>query len=79
MEQLLARPAEVAEALKIARTNVYVLLRSGELPSVRIGRRSIRVPVAALRAWIAAHERVPHPAGPPSAEPARVTPPEVGA
>jgi len=52
MERLLLRPVEAAEAIGIGRSKVYELLASGELPSIRIGG-SVRVPVDALRAWIA--------------------------
>jgi excisionase family DNA binding protein len=52
MERLLFRPSEAAEAIGIGRSKMYELLASGELPSIRIGG-SIRVPVDALRAWIA--------------------------
>jgi excisionase family DNA binding protein len=52
MERLLLRPVEAAEAIGISRSKIYELLASGELPSVRIGA-SVRVPVEALRAWIA--------------------------
>ncbi len=52
MEKLLLRPTEAADAIGIGRSKVYELLASGELPSIRIGG-SVRVPVDALRAWIA--------------------------
>lgn len=52
MDKLLLRPIEAAEAIGVGRSKVYELLASGELPSVRIGG-SVRVPVDALRAWIA--------------------------
>jgi excisionase family DNA binding protein len=52
MEKLLLRPVEAAEAIGISRSKIYELLASGDLPSVRIGT-SVRVPVEALRAWIA--------------------------
>jgi excisionase family DNA binding protein len=52
MDRLLLRPVEAAEAIGIGRSKVYELLASGELPSIRIGG-SVRVPVDALRAWIA--------------------------
>jgi excisionase family DNA binding protein len=52
MERLLLRPVEAAEAIGVGRSKVYELLASGELPSIRIGG-SLRVPVDALRAWIA--------------------------
>jgi excisionase family DNA binding protein len=52
MDKLLLRPVEAAEAIGIGRSKVYELIASGELPSVRIGA-SVRIPVDALRAWIA--------------------------
>jgi excisionase family DNA binding protein len=52
MDKLLLRPVEAAEAIGIGRSKVYELIARGELPSVRIGA-SVRVPVDALRAWIA--------------------------
>jgi excisionase family DNA binding protein len=52
MDRLLLRPVEAAEAIGIGRSKVYELLASGELPSLRIGG-SVRVPVDALKAWIA--------------------------
>lgn len=52
MEKLALRPTEVGEALGVGRSKVYELLASGELPSIRVGS-SVRVPVDALRAWIA--------------------------
>ena len=51
---LLLRPAEAAVAIGVSRSRLYQLLASGELPSVRLGR-TVRVPVAALQAWIAEH------------------------
>lgn len=52
MDRLLLRPIEAAEAIGVGRSKIYELLASGELPSIRIGS-SVRVPVDALRAWIA--------------------------
>ena len=52
MERMLLRPAEAAEAIGVSRSRMYELLASGELPSIRVGR-TVRVPVAALQAWIA--------------------------
>jgi len=34
-------PAQAAEYLGIGRTLVYDLIRSGELPTVKIGRRTV--------------------------------------
>jgi len=53
MERLLLRPAEAAELLGVGRSKVYALLVAGEVPSIRVGR-SVRVPVDALKRWVAA-------------------------
>jgi len=41
------RPAEAARLLGVCRDTVYVLMRSGQLQSVRIGRARL-IPIAAL-------------------------------
>ncbi len=51
MEKLLLKPLEVAEALGISRSRVYLLLREGGLPSVQVGHTT-RVPADALRRWV---------------------------
>ena len=43
---------ETAQALRISRTSVYELIRTGQLASVRIGRRR-RIPVAAVEQYVA--------------------------
>jgi excisionase family DNA binding protein len=43
---------EAAKFLRIGRSSLYVLLAQGDLPSVTIGRRSRRVPRAALVAYL---------------------------
>jgi putative molybdopterin biosynthesis protein len=48
---LVYRPAEVAPLLKISERHVYELIKRGDLPSVRLGRRVV-VPKAALEALI---------------------------
>ncbi len=53
-QPMLMRVSEVAHELRLARSFVYELIQSGQLPAVRIGR-SIRVPRAELEAWV--HER----------------------
>lgn len=50
--RLLLRVEEAAEALAISRTALYAALRSGQIRAVHIGR-SVRVPVAALEAYVA--------------------------
>lgn len=52
MEKLLLRPMEVAEMLGVGRSKAYQMMASGVLPVVRLGK-SVRVPVAQLRAWLA--------------------------
>ena len=47
-------PSEVATLTRISRTNVYALIASGEIQSMRFGKRDIRVPHAALRKYIEA-------------------------
>ncbi len=52
-ERLLLRVEEAAALLAVGRATAYLLIATGELPCVRIGR-SVRVPLADLRAWIGA-------------------------
>lgn len=54
VEPMLLRVDEVARALSLGRSKVYELIASGELPSITIGAAR-RVPLDALRAWIAEH------------------------
>ena len=54
LEPLLLRPIEAAKLLGIGRSKAYEMIAAGELPSVRLGQ-SIRVPLAALKAWIDEH------------------------
>ena len=42
---------EVAAFLGIGRTRTYQLVRDGVIPSLRVGRKLIRIPVADLRGW----------------------------
>jgi excisionase family DNA binding protein len=51
--RLLLRPAEVAEILGLGRSQAYEMIATGVLPSVRLGKRSVRVPVEALKLWVA--------------------------
>ncbi len=50
--RLLLRPEKTADILDLSRAKIFLMLASGELPSIKIGR-SRRVPVDALKAWIA--------------------------
>ena len=51
-ERLLLKPAEVVEMLGVGRSKVYEMLRTGEIPSIRMGR-SIGIPRKALEKWVA--------------------------
>ena len=53
MSPLLYTVPEVAEALKIGRTRVYDLIRTGQLASVLIGT-SRRIPASALDEFVSA-------------------------
>lgn len=44
---------DVEVALQLGRTRTYELVRSGELPVIRIGR-AVRIPRDALRRWVEA-------------------------
>ena len=45
---------DVAVALRLGRTRTYSLLRSGEIPVIRVGR-AVRVPRDGLHRWIEEH------------------------
>jgi excisionase family DNA binding protein len=48
---MLYTPEEAAEALRLGRSTVYDLIRTGALRSVKIGG-SRRIPVAAVRLFV---------------------------
>ena len=50
--KLLLRCSEAAERLGLGRAKVYLMAASGELPSVRIGNRAVRIPAQALEDWV---------------------------
>jgi excisionase family DNA binding protein len=52
VDRILLRPEEAAEAMAVSRGKVFELIARGELPSVLVGG-SRRVPVDAIRAWVA--------------------------
>ena len=53
LDRLLLRPTEAGEVLGVARSTIYELIASRDIPSIRVGKRGIRVPADALRKWIA--------------------------
>ena len=50
-ERLLLKADEVARRLSLGRATVYLMMASGELPTLRRGR-AVRVPARALEQWI---------------------------
>lgn len=50
MERLFLKPREAAEVISVGRTLFYQLVKSREIRSCRVGK-TIRIPVAALKAW----------------------------
>jgi len=55
-EERLLKAAEVQRILNLSRANVYRLMKSEVLPTVRI-RGAVRVPYRDLLKWIEAHTR----------------------
>ena len=45
--------SETAVFLGVGRDRVRALVTAGELPAVKLGPRSTRIPVSALREWLA--------------------------
>lgn len=50
------RPSEVAKRLALTPSAVYAMIRRGDIPSIRISERTIRVPAAAFDAYLRARE-----------------------
>lgn len=63
MKRLLLKVAEAAELAGISRSHAYKLVKAGVWPTIRIGS-SIRVPMAALEAWIENQLQGPNGEGP---------------
>lgn len=58
MERRFMRPEEVAEELNVTVSQVYTLMRSNQLPAVKIGKRGVwRVSRDALEAYVTELER----------------------
>ena len=56
VEQLLYKPHEAADSLRLGRSKIYQLLASGDLKHIRVGR-AIRVPASALREFVEHQEQ----------------------
>lgn len=63
-EKRLLTAVDVASYLQVRKAAVYEMIRKGEIATVRLGRRRVRVPPQALDEWITAHT---HPARLPRA------------
>lgn len=57
IDKLMLRPREAAEAIGIGRTQLYRLVKARIIPACRLGN-SIRIPVAALKAWAEAQAQM---------------------
>lgn len=57
LPERLLKPMEVAEILQVSRSEVYALIASGRLPSIRVSARVVRVHPSDLMAFIEAHRR----------------------
>jgi len=53
---------DVEAELQLGRTRTYELIRSGQIPVIRLGR-SVRIPREALRRWIDDQGSSPSPVG----------------
>ena len=47
---------EAARMMKVPTSHVYDLVRTGQLPHIRVGKKYIRIPIAAFHDWLA-HQR----------------------
>lgn len=52
-EPLFLKVPEVAERLRIGRNRAYEMVAAGEIPSVRIGPKLIRIPREAFERYLA--------------------------
>ena len=65
MDPLMIKPSEAATLLGIGRTKIYQLIRANAIPSRRVGK-SIRLPLALLKAWVETPENSEQLRGAPS-------------
>jgi excisionase family DNA binding protein len=47
---------EVAERLSLDESTVYKMVRERELPSLRLGKKAVRIPAAGLEAYLRRHQ-----------------------
>ena len=48
--RVLLTVADAVEATSLSRSTIYEMIKSGELPTVKVGKRRL-VPTASLQAW----------------------------
>jgi excisionase family DNA binding protein len=51
-EPILLRPVDLINLLQLSRSQIYLMLASGEIPSVRIGKRALRIRRQDLDDWL---------------------------
>jgi len=51
-EALVLTVEKAAELLACSKSQVYALVKSGEIPSIKLGKAGIRIPKDQLIAWI---------------------------
>ena len=51
---------EVAEILKISKSQAYRLVQHGEIPCIRIGKKSVRIAESDLQEWLLENRHHPH-------------------
>ena len=52
----LMKASEVAEVLQISRSKAYRMMRLGEIPTIKIGEKSVRVSNEDLNEYISTHK-----------------------
>jgi len=55
LEPIAVSPADAARLASVGRTTIYEAIGSGDLMSLKIGKRRL-ITIEALRAWLRAHQ-----------------------
>ena len=64
LEPLAVRVSDAADAIGVSRSTCYNLIATGQLSTIRVGRRATRVTMEALRAFILDRQVATAPDGP---------------
>lgn len=51
-ERIMYRIPEAAQKMGVSRAYLYVLVKKGRIPCVRIGPNAVRIPCEALAEWV---------------------------